>query len=48
MLHEDQQVGRPVLQLIYVVEAWALVIDHLKERENTQIEPRDTQNRKEK
>lgn len=29
MLHEDQQVGRPILQQLYVVEVCALVIHHI-------------------
>lgn len=34
MLHEDQQVGRPILQHFYTDELCALVIHHL--RENTE------------
>lgn len=29
MLHEDQQVGRPLLQLLYAAETRALVLHHL-------------------
>lgn len=36
MLYEDQQVGRPVLQLLYTVEVFALVIClEVRERTNT-------------
>lgn len=34
MLYEDQQVGRPLLQLLYIVEVFALVI-RLEVREST-------------
>lgn len=32
MLHEDQQVGRPILQLVDTVEVFGLLIPHLRER----------------
>lgn len=35
MLHEDKQVGRPVLQALYAVEVNALVLHCLKARGNT-------------
>lgn len=31
MLHEDQQVGRPILKLVYTVEVCALVIRHISQ-----------------